>query len=201
LTRAALGRQGCPAGGCDYVAVYDGQTANAPLIGKYSGHLQGAALPTVVSTGEWLRIEFMTDAANCGIDSSEDPGWFADWVRPRPLFNHTMRLKFSAMFPRGRHGHFPVVRPENAADGSKRTRCRANAIVLAPMLLPRTMVERVLNVANIQSWIYDRLTAACPKEPCPVDRKFHAHPTLRASSVSPTPVMTMVMMTTTLGCN
>ena len=76
-----------------------------------------------------------------------------------------------------------------------------HAIVLAPMLLPRTMVERVLNVANIQSWIYDRLAAGCPKEPCPVDRKFRVHPTLRASSVSPTPVTTMVMMTTTLGCN
>jgi hypothetical protein len=50
-----------------------------------------------------------------------------------------------------------------------------HAIVLAPLLLPRTMVERVLNVANIQSWIYDRLAAGCPKEPCPVDRKFRVH--------------------------
>jgi hypothetical protein len=25
-------------------------------------------------------------------------------------------------------------------------------------------------------WIYDRLAAACPKEPCPADRKFRGQP-------------------------
>ena len=64
------------------------------------------------------------------------------------------------------YGALPFLRAEAAA---------AHAIVLAPMLLSRTMVERVLNVANIQSWIYDRLAAGCPKEPCPVDRKFRVH--------------------------
>lgn len=70
---------GCPEGGCDYVEVFDGQESSDPLIGKYSGYLTGAELPSIVSTGEWLRIEFHTDTRNCGISAAEDPGWFADW--------------------------------------------------------------------------------------------------------------------------
>ena len=64
---------GCPPGGCDFVSVFDGQGADAPLIGKYSGALSGAALPSVVSSGEWIRIEFHTDGRNCGITNGEDP--------------------------------------------------------------------------------------------------------------------------------
>ena len=101
---------GCPDGGCDFVSVFDGQGADAPLIGKYSGYQTGASLPSVVSTQEYLRVEFHTDARNCGaspgtqtqhttlvmfcmswfpdfefrgytgISAAEDPGWFADWA-------------------------------------------------------------------------------------------------------------------------
>lgn len=70
---------GCPDGGCDYVMVWDGQQTTDPLIGKYSGYLTGNDLPSIISTGEWLRIEFHTDTRNCGISAAEDPGWFADW--------------------------------------------------------------------------------------------------------------------------
>ena len=36
-------------------------------------------LPSVVSSGNELHVRFITDTHNCGIDSSEDPGWIADW--------------------------------------------------------------------------------------------------------------------------
>ena len=68
---------GCPEGGCDFVQVFDGQDANSPMIGQYTGFLNGADLPSVVSSGEWMRIEFHTDERNCGITNDEDPGWFA----------------------------------------------------------------------------------------------------------------------------
>eukprot|EP01052_Picozoa_sp_SAG31_P001665 SAG31_NODE_56_length_29726_cov_41.443312_15_plen_465_part_00 len=70
----------CTDGGCDYVIVFDGQTTDSPVIGKYSGYLTGADLPSIVSTGSYLRVEFHTDNRNCGISSAEDPGWFADWA-------------------------------------------------------------------------------------------------------------------------
>ena len=76
---ADLPNNGCPSGGCDFVAIYDGQHNTDPLLGKFSGFLQGAALPEVVSSGEWLRVEFHTDTGNCGIDAAEDPGWEAHW--------------------------------------------------------------------------------------------------------------------------
>ena len=70
---------GCPDGGCDYVEVFDGQESTDPVIGRYSGYRNGADLPSIISTGEWLRIEFHTDTRNCGIQNGEDPGWVADW--------------------------------------------------------------------------------------------------------------------------
>ena len=74
--------KGCPDGGCDFVAIYDGSSADSPLIGKYSGYsFGGSNLPSVVSSGNALRIVFHTDFRNCGIANAEDPGWFADWVR------------------------------------------------------------------------------------------------------------------------
>eukprot|EP01044_Picomonas_judraskeda_P034518 COSAG03_NODE_14354_length_467_cov_0.975543_2_plen_81_part_01 len=36
-------------------------------------------LPSIISTGNSLYIHFITDTRNCGIDGTEDPGWFADW--------------------------------------------------------------------------------------------------------------------------
>lgn len=70
---------GCPDGGCDYVELRDGLTPDSPVIGRYSGALSGAALPSVVSSGNGLYVLFRTDAGNCGITGSEDPGFFADW--------------------------------------------------------------------------------------------------------------------------
>ena len=72
--------QGCPEGGCDYVALYDGSDESAPLLGKFSG--QPSNLPVVVSSGQDLHIRFITDTSNCGIAAAGqvgDPGWFADW--------------------------------------------------------------------------------------------------------------------------
>ena len=72
--------QGCPEGGCDYVALYDGSDESAPLLGKFSG--QPSTLPVVVSSGQDLHIRFITDSSNCGIAVAGqvgDPGWFADW--------------------------------------------------------------------------------------------------------------------------
>ena len=70
--------------GCDWVAIYDGTDETAPLIGTYSGHHLGWQagedyLPTIVSSAQDLHIRFKTDTHNCGIDSSEDPGWLARW--------------------------------------------------------------------------------------------------------------------------
>jgi hypothetical protein len=70
---------GCPDGGCDYVELRDGLTPDSPVIGRYSGALSGADLPSVVSSGNGLYVLFRTDAGNCGITGSEDPGFFADW--------------------------------------------------------------------------------------------------------------------------
>jgi hypothetical protein len=70
----------CPPGGCDWVEVFDGENSQAPSIGRFTGALSGAALPSVISSGTALYIEFMTDTRNCGItNTNEDPGWFADW--------------------------------------------------------------------------------------------------------------------------
>jgi len=71
--------KGCPDGGCDYVALYDGKDNHAKLIGKYSGYKTGADLPEIISTGRYMRVQFHTDYRNCGIANAEDPGWFADW--------------------------------------------------------------------------------------------------------------------------
>ena len=68
--------QGCPDGGCDYVAVYDGADESSPLIGKYSG--QPAHLPVIVSSSTSMHIRFVTDNRNCGIAANGqtgDPGW------------------------------------------------------------------------------------------------------------------------------
>ena len=66
---------GCPDGGCDYVEIRDGLTAQSPVIGRYSGELHGAALPSVISSGNGLYILFRTDTGNCGITGTEDPGF------------------------------------------------------------------------------------------------------------------------------
>lgn len=70
--------------GCDWVALYDGATDQAPLIGTYTGNYidvtDGSSLPSVISSGQDLHIRFLTDYHNCGIDNSEDPGFYADWV-------------------------------------------------------------------------------------------------------------------------
>ncbi len=70
---------GCPDGGCDYVEIFDGDSRSAPVIGRYSGYRTGADLPSIISSGNSLYIHFITDTRNCGIDGTEDPGWFADW--------------------------------------------------------------------------------------------------------------------------
>ena len=72
--------RGCPEGGCDYVAVYDGPSTKSPMIGKFSG--QPKHLPVIVSSTRQLHIHFVTDGRNCGITANKqkgDPGWFADW--------------------------------------------------------------------------------------------------------------------------
>jgi hypothetical protein len=70
---------GCPAGGCDFVKIYDGQSNHARLLGQFSGFQTGVNLPSVISTGEWMRIEFHTDVGNCGITSNQDPGFMGSW--------------------------------------------------------------------------------------------------------------------------
>merc|ERR1712166_297895 len=52
--------KGCPDGGCDYVALYDGKDNHAKLIGKYSGYKTGADLPEIISTGRYMRVQFHT---------------------------------------------------------------------------------------------------------------------------------------------
>ena len=70
---------GCPDGGCDYVAIYDGTDANAPVLGEFTGD----NTPQLVSsTGRDMFIQFTTDHGNYGITtagSHEDPGFYADW--------------------------------------------------------------------------------------------------------------------------
>lgn len=70
--------------GCDWVEIYDGKDNHAKLIGTYSGHHLGwikgeDQLPAIESTGQDMHIRFRTDNHNCGIDSSEDPGFIAEW--------------------------------------------------------------------------------------------------------------------------
>lgn len=66
---------GCPDGGCDFVQVHDGITANDPIVGRYSGSLVGADLPSIVSSGTGMYVVFRSDTGNCGITGSEDPGF------------------------------------------------------------------------------------------------------------------------------
>jgi hypothetical protein len=66
------------------VAIYDGKDEKAPLLGTFSGHHLGwnkgeNYLPSVTSSGQDMHVVFRTDTHNCGIDSSEDPGWIANW--------------------------------------------------------------------------------------------------------------------------
>jgi hypothetical protein len=70
---------GCPAGGCDYVKIYDGATSTSTLLGQFSGFQTGANLPSVISTGRIMRIEFHTDVGNCGITNGQDPGFQGSW--------------------------------------------------------------------------------------------------------------------------
>lgn len=75
----ALPNGGCPAGGCDWVEIFDGQTPQSPSLGKFTGLQIGQDLPDMVSTGEWLRVEFHTDAGNCGVSTGQDAGFVATW--------------------------------------------------------------------------------------------------------------------------
>ena len=55
----------------DFVKVYDGIDANAPLLGSYSGNL--TTMPKVTSTGPTMFITFVTNG------TSTAPGWLADF--------------------------------------------------------------------------------------------------------------------------
>ena len=57
----------CPPGGCDWVEVFDGEDSTAPSLGRFTGSLSGPQLPSIISSGTGLYIEFMTDERNCGI--------------------------------------------------------------------------------------------------------------------------------------
>jgi len=66
----------CDDPGCDYISIYDGDSANAPLIGQYTGH--SVPLP-ITSRGQDIFVRFQTDHGNAAISSSIDPGFFLDW--------------------------------------------------------------------------------------------------------------------------
>ena len=70
----------------DFVRVYDGRDANAPVLGEFTGD---NTPPLVSSTGRDMFIQFTTDHGNYGITqagSHEDPGFcesFAPTAFPR----------------------------------------------------------------------------------------------------------------------
>jgi hypothetical protein len=63
--------------GCDFVSIYDGPDANSPLLGTFSGN--PSVGPSVVTSQEFMYLQFETDNGNCGVAGAVDPGFFGDW--------------------------------------------------------------------------------------------------------------------------
>lgn len=69
----------------DYLRVFDGGDANAPLLGEFTGD---STPPLVSSTGRDMFIQFTTDHGNYGITqagSHEDPGFCECLTTPAHL--------------------------------------------------------------------------------------------------------------------
>ena len=88
--------QGCPDGGCDFVALYDGRDANAPLLGKFSGQPLPSEMPVVVSTGQDMYVQFQTDTSNCGIAAA---GQIGDRERDKSLSPSQMNRFITCRLP------------------------------------------------------------------------------------------------------
>ena len=63
--------------GCDYITIFDGPDQNSPVLGTFSGN--PAVGPSVVTSQEFMYIQFNTDNGNCGVAGMQDPGFFGDW--------------------------------------------------------------------------------------------------------------------------
>ena len=72
----------CDGNGGDFLYVYDGRDATAPLLGQLNGIPTDAVYQqdTFTSTGRDLFIRFTTDAGNGGLqETTSSPGFFAEW--------------------------------------------------------------------------------------------------------------------------
>eukprot|EP01047_Picozoa_sp_COSAG01_P046767 COSAG01_NODE_4416_length_5047_cov_4.569523_5_plen_390_part_00 len=70
-------------GGCgDYIEIYDGRDATAPLIAHVTGVVTDArgAQDSFTSTGRNMFVRFVTDTGNYGLTgTTEDPGFWLEW--------------------------------------------------------------------------------------------------------------------------
>jgi hypothetical protein len=77
----ANGQLDCSSGG-DYVEVYDGNSAHAPLLGHLTGDVTDDRLQadTFTTTGRDMFVRFVTDEGNYGLTgTTDDPGFWAEW--------------------------------------------------------------------------------------------------------------------------
>jgi len=68
----------------DFVYIYDGRDANAPLLGTFTGDMTDVVTmqDTVTSTGRDVFVRFKTDAGNGGINNGQygrRQGFFLEW--------------------------------------------------------------------------------------------------------------------------
>lgn len=74
----------------DYLSIYDGQDANAPLIGHYSGH---DLPPAIVSSGNKLFLRFTTDS------TVQDLGWTAGYQAIASGIDNSRESEYVKTYP------------------------------------------------------------------------------------------------------
>ena len=73
----------CNTNGGDFLEIYDGTSADAPLLGRINGQPTDAVLArdSFTTTGRDMYVHFTTDSGNYGLTNSgaTPPGFFAEW--------------------------------------------------------------------------------------------------------------------------
>ncbi|HOY30645.1 MAG TPA: C10 family peptidase [Bacteroidales bacterium] len=88
--------------GHDFLSIYDGADATAPLIGQYSGH---DLPPTVVSTGNRLYLRFTTDNAG------QDQGWTVTYSTDVTGITVNDENQELTVFPNPATDHITIMMP------------------------------------------------------------------------------------------
>lgn len=77
-----IGDTTCAPNGCDFLDIYDGRNANAPLLAHWTGQPTDQVLggDTVTSTGRDMYLHFTSDAGNYGLTGTTGtPGFYGEW--------------------------------------------------------------------------------------------------------------------------